>query len=393
MGRNCQPLCQQVDSFLRRDVRRCMAVRLLLLLLLTTPSILFVKCGNSDNAPTQASQQAWTVSGKTYLVGSTDPLPGVVVKCAGLSSTSGSDGRYEIRAVPGGTQILTAEKAGCDNYSQSIEVNSDLTHFVYLGFQSTNLSGFVTNAVDGPIKGARVVLGGFADYTDISGRYEFHKAPRVTDTLIIIHPNYIAFKSAISLTTPDTTFDAILKRDSVLQGHVYAFYYVDQALPSAYLPLWPNNQILYLRANGYDSLGVYHDKVERNILLTFDFPQLLTDDRVSLLEGNLELCTDAPYPPFGIQTFAVESMWGGGVTYNTRPSLGPLLFSGSIGGASSAKYWTVLGTDGLTKLLTDYLASGSMYGVEIKGGTVYPIGIYSSNAAQNQPRIAFKVRF
>ena len=40
-------------------------------------------CVDRDSALTEPSQQPWTISGKTYLAGSTEPTSGVVVKCAG----------------------------------------------------------------------------------------------------------------------------------------------------------------------------------------------------------------------------------------------------------------------------------------------------------------------
>lgn len=349
-------------------------------------------CVDRDNAPTGPGQQTWTISGKSYFAGSKDPLPGVLVKCGGLSSTSGADGGFEIRGVPRGPRVLTAEKAGCDAYSSTLEVNSDLTHFVYLTFKKTNLSGYVMNAFDGPVKGAKVVLGALFDYTDISGRYDFIGASRGADTLFVLHPSYLDFKTAISLSSPETTFDVTLKRDSVFQSQLNAFSYVDQTFPSQYFPTFPNYQTLYLRANGYDSAGVYHDKIERNVFVQFNFPSFLADERVSLLEANFQMCIDGPHVPFDIKTYAIISVWSYTVTYNTQPRLGQLLFSGTIGDSSSAKYWTVLGTDGVRTMIADFRARGETYGIEIKGGTIDAIGFYSSRAAQNQPKMILKVR-
>ncbi|MBM2841698.1 MAG: hypothetical protein HW412_2226, partial [Bacteroidetes bacterium] len=330
--------------------------------------LLLSGCDKSDTAPVQPSERLWTVSGKAYLAGSTDPIPGVVVKCAGLSTESGGDGSYEIRDVPGGPQTLTAEKSGCDNYSRSIEVTSDTKHHIYLGFKRTNLFGYISNAIDGPIKGAKVVMGSLVHYTDISGRYEFIGVPRGTDSLSILHPRYTEFRTAISLTAEDMGFDVTLKRDSVFQVRVDASRYVDQAFPSQSWPRFPNYQFLYLRANGYDSAGVYRDGIERNILARFSFPAFMADERVSLLEADLQMCIAGPQLPFGIKTYAIIWIWSFTVTYNTQPSLGPLLFSGSIGDSSAAKFWTVLGTDGVKMLLAEYRAKGEIHGIEIKGG-------------------------
>lgn len=369
------------------------SLRTVFLVCLTVVGAALNSCVDRDNAPTDPGQGSWTISGKTYLAGSKDPLGGVLVKCAGLSSTSDAGGSYEIRGVPSGTQILTAEKAGWDSYSSLLEVNSDIAHYVYLGFKSTNLSGYVTNAIDGPIKGAKVVLGPMFYYTDISGRYEFIRAPRGTDTLYVLHPSYLEFKTQVSLTAQEVAFDAILRRDSVFQSAVLAYNYVDQASPSLFLPRFPNYQFLYLRANGYDSAGVYHDGIERSILVKLDFPRFLADERVSVLEASFQMCIDGRHRPFDIRTYAIASAWTYSVTYNTQPPIGPLLFSGTIGDASPAKYWTVLETDGLKTLIGDYRAKGETYGVLIKGGTIDSVGVYSSYGTQNKPKMTFKVQF
>lgn len=296
--------------------------------------------------------------------------------------------------VPEGTQTLSAEKPGYIEYSSSVEVSGDVTHYVYIGFNACNVTGFVTNAIDGPIKGAKVILGNMFDYTDISGRYQFTGLPRGPDTLFVVHPNYLGFQTSVSLTSQDQALNVILKRDSVFQtADVFAYSYVDQANPSVFYPRYPDLQLLYLRANGYDNDGVYHDSIERSILAGMNFPGFLADERVTFLEATVELYTAAPYASVPIKTYAITSTWGNLVTYNTRPSLGPLLFSGSIGDNYAAKYCTVLGTDGVKALLEDYRSTGKTYGIMIKGGTIVTVGMYSSWGTQNKPRVTFKVRF
>ena len=369
------------------------SLRTVLLACLAVVGVVLNGCVDRDPAPTEPGQQNWTVSGKTYVVGSRDPIGGVIVRCARVSSTSDVDGSYQLRGIPGGTQTLTAGKSGAENYSVQIEVTADMTYFVFIDDKTTNLSGYVTNAVDGPVKGAKVIISDLVGYTDISGHYQFYKVPRRSDTLVISHPSYLMFKTAISLTTPDMTFDAVLKRDSVIAGRVSAYNYVDQSIPSGPFPVYPNLEHLSLRANGNDSLGVYHGGIERNIFVTIIFPLLLTDDRVTLLEGNLQLCTDGPYRTFGIQTYAIRSSWAYSVTYNTQPVVGPILYSSFGGDSLSGKYCTVLGTDGLNVLLADYRKTGVIFGVKIIGGTVYPVGFYSSYATQNQPKLTYRVRY
>ena len=88
------------------------SLRTVFLVCLSVVGVALNSCVDRDNAPTEPGPQSWTISGKTHLAGSKDPLSGVLVKCAGLSSTSDAGGSFEIRGVPRGTQILTAENPG-----------------------------------------------------------------------------------------------------------------------------------------------------------------------------------------------------------------------------------------------------------------------------------------
>lgn len=132
----------------------------------------------------------------------------------------------------------------------------------------------------------------------------------------------------------------------------------------------------------------------RHIYVNFDFPTILYNSLVSIIDASLQLCTDGPYLPAPFQTFAVDSYWGyGGVTFNKQPTIGSLLFSGSVGDSLSRNYFTVLGTDGFNQLLTAYRLNAITYGVVIQGGRVTPIGFYSRYSSQFRPIITFKVRY
>lgn len=240
--------------------------------------------------PVQPSEPLWTVFGKIYLAGSTDPLPGVVVRCAGLSTESMNDGSYEIHGVPAGLQTLTAEKVGDYSYSRLLEIASNIRHHIYFEWKTANLSGYVSNVVDGPIKGARVTIHGLVNYTDISGHYQFINVPQGTDSLRINHPIYSGFDTALVLAEPDTRFDVALRRDSLIAITSLMNTYVNESLPNSFFYI----DRLYLRANGFDSLGRYQEGIRRFIYLKFDFPEILRHEGVSLVEANLQLCIDAP---------------------------------------------------------------------------------------------------
>lgn len=360
------------------------------ILIFCTIILALVGCKKFEDTIVPPSQQFWTVAGKTYLVGSTDPLPVVVVKCAGLTTTSRSDGSYELHGVPGGTQLLTAEKPDCITYSQTIEINDDMTHHIFLGFNGVDLSGFVTNSVDGPIKGAKVLLRNFMSYTDISGYYQFSNMPQGTDTLHIIHPDYYSLDSALSLRASDAHIDIALKRDSTIQLLMHTNTYVDESQPNQVHSL-PDR--LYLRANGIDSTGGYHSGIQQYIYLNFYFPQIFRYPAVSILEARLELCTDGPYAPSVCETFAITSPWTYVVSYSNQPITGEQLYSGTVGDNLSGKYFTVIGISGFNQLAATYRETGQFFGVVIKGGRIEPTAFYSTKTLANRPKVTIKVRY
>lgn len=336
----------------------------------------------------QPNQGTWTISGKTYLLGSADPLPGVKVTCAGMSTTSGPDGSYEFRGVPEGTQTITAEKENCEGYSHSIEVTSDRKFYIYLSLKTAKVWGYVTNVIDGPIQGARVEMSDLVDYTDAAGRYELSNVPRSTDTLFVTHPDYNAYKTAISPDTSERQVDVVLTRDRIVEGVVTEDTWVYEYLPNAN---YGTSQYLYLSTNGS---GVVNQR--RHIYMNFAFPELLRDERISVLEANLQLSIYLQPPSVSYQTYAVASSWTEAtLRFSTQPALGALLASGSVGGGPAGAYYSVVGTDGLKRLLQDWRANRPIYGVTIQGGPEWPglIGFYSTEAYSYQPKLTFIVHY
>ncbi len=369
-----------------------MRIRPVLLFLLASTCLALALAGCSkDNSPSQAGETTWRLYGKTYLVASVDPLPGVTVKCAGMTTVSGSDGSYEFRGVPEGTQIIAAEKSNCDNFSQSIEIKSDTRYFIFLTFNGTSVYGRVSNALEGPIASAKVAMHGVVAYTDASGQYTLPDIPHVTDTLYVSHPRYISYQTPLSLTTSFRQLDVSLKRDSLISGTVNFTRYVYEGLPNQ-VYLLPLDR-LYLSSNR-DDQGQYASGNLRHVYVDFDFPTILNNSVVSIIDASLQFCTDGPYPPAHFETFAVTSYWvHGRLTFNNQPAIGSSVYSGTVGDSLFRNYFTVLDTDGFNQLLTAYRANGMIYGVVMQGGRVTPIGFYSVYSSQFRPIITFKVRY
>lgn len=129
--------------------------------------------------------------------------------------------------------------------------------------------------------------------------------------------------------------------------------------------------------------------------IRFTFPLFLADQRVSIVDASLLMCSDGPYPTTAIKTFSLRSFWYGALTYKTQPATGSLLYSGSICDTSGTKFWQVLGTDGFNQLLTGWRTQGQMNGVVIKGASaVGSVGFYSSQAALSlRPKFTVIVRY
>jgi hypothetical protein len=337
---------------------------------------------------TRPNQGTWTISGKTYLLGSAEPLSGVKVTCAGMSTTSGPDGSYEFRGVPEGTQTITAEKENCEGYSHSVEVTSDRKFYIYLSLKTARLWGYITNVIDGPIPGARVEIHDLVDYTDASGAYELPNVPRWSDTLSVTHPDYTPYKTALSLDTSETRFDVVVTRDRIIEGVVTEDTYVYEYLPNAN---YSASQYLYLSTNGSNAVNQ-----RRHIYMKFAFPELLRDERISVLEASLRLSIYLQPPSVSYQTYAVASSWSDAtLRFPTQPALGVLLASGSVGGGPAGAYYSVLGTDGLNRLLQDWRANRPIYGVTIQGGPEWPglIGFYSTEGYPYPPKLTFVVHY
>ncbi|MBF8295720.1 MAG: Cna domain protein [Bacteroidetes bacterium] len=352
----------------------------------------FLGC-KSDTSPTQSGDRTWTISGTTHALGSIDPLPGVIVKCAGITATSGSDGAYELRGVPEGKQTITAQKTECENYAFVVDVKSNVRHYIFMTIDGADLSGVVSNALDGPVSDAKVVVHGRTGTTDAFGRYEFSLVPHGADTLSVTHPRYIAYQAVVSLAGSAMQQNVVLKRDSTFQGTFTLAKHVDERSPNTvyFAPV----DRMYLKANDPDTTVPYFKSFLQHVYINVNFPVFLADQRVSIVDASLLIRSDGPYPTTAIKTFSLQSSWYGALTYNTQPGTGSLLYSGSICDTSGAKFWQVLDTEGFNRLLTSFRTQGLLNGVVIKGASaVGSIGFYSTQAALSlRPKFTMKVRY
>lgn len=341
-----------------------------------------------DNA-IQPIQTSWTVSGSTHYVGSPAPVGGVLVKCAGATATSAADGFYQLSGIPQGAQVITAERSDCSSYADTVIVKSDTKYYIFLKLLSTRLTGSVSNVIDGPVRGATVEMHGVATSTDNSGRYELLEVPRGSDTLYVAHPNYIAYKSAVSLTASEQQNNVILSRERVVQGTVTEDAFVEESFPNNN---FSGSNLLVLSTTGTGLPANNH----RHIYIKFSFPSFFSDSRVSILSASLELLMYSSAVPSGYQTYAVDSAWTRGtITYNTQPTRGSPLSAGAFGDGSSGKYWSFLGTNGANTVLADWRANKPIYGIVIQGGSQVSLVtfFYALESLAGPPKITFTVRY
>jgi hypothetical protein len=362
-------------------------LHIVLVLSLILVLLRLVGCAKSSNNPAGSANHVWKVSGRTYYVGSTTKVSGVLLTCAGMTVTSGADGTFEFRDVPGGSQTITAQRSGCDFYSQSLDVNSDLTCYVYLNLRAMSLGGHITNAVDGPVQGAKVTFGGLVSYTDTSGRYQFSNLFRGTYTFSVTHPIYLSYQASFFLIS-DTVSDVVLKREVSLDGKIKQDTYVDETSPSTN---FSNSTQLYLSQRAYDSSAHVNVSAIRNIYISFSFPDLLLDARYSVVDASLQLFRWDDGPSISFNTYAVSEPWSAGsLTFLQQPLQGPNLYTGSFSGIG---YKTVLGLNALVQLLTEWRAKRPFYGIVIKGGDYPPAKFDSMEFYSLFPFVTFKVRY
>jgi hypothetical protein len=348
-------------------------------------------CSNSEDSPSGSGGGRWVVSGRPQVLGSIQPLPGVVVTCGGVSTTSGSDGLYELRNVREGTVTLTARKEDYDLYSSSLEIHSNVEHYVFMVFDGTDVSGIISNAVEGPIRDAKVSLRGRATTTDALGRFEFDAVKHGTDTLIVSHPRYTSSSRAVVVSGTAQQFDAVLLRDSLITVNSGLAMWVFEGQPNA--SVFPPSDRMSLSTNGFDATGQYRSQNNRNLYIFVEIPYLLYDNRVSVLDASIQIHAISPYPATPFQTYPVEGLWSVVNSYASQPAHGSLLYQGTLGDNLTTKYWPVLDTDGFNQMLTRFRKTGINYGITVQGGRVDVTMFHSMYSTSFPPLLNIKVRY
>ena len=129
-----------------------------------------------------------SIYGQVFLGQDTTPLTDVEVMCADQTTQVDANGHYSIPLVYNDRYTIRARKQNHIEYRRDIEVFGDTEHDIHLA--ATSLNGWVTNAVDGPVAGARVTLAPSTTVTNEFGEFHLDIVPQGLHYLTCTHPNY-----------------------------------------------------------------------------------------------------------------------------------------------------------------------------------------------------------
>jgi hypothetical protein len=120
------------------------------------------KAVNSQITKYIAKTLTGKVEGYTFYASTTIPVAGVLISVAGKTSTTESNGFYQIQDVPSGNHTLTATKEGYDTYSSNIEFqtgDNSLNIEMTSALNTHNLYGYViSSALNTPVAFCEVVV-------------------------------------------------------------------------------------------------------------------------------------------------------------------------------------------------------------------------------------------
>jgi hypothetical protein len=312
--------------------------------------------------PPEPNEGNITVSGETYLRGSADPTSGVTVKCAGLSTISGTDGAYCLVGVPEGRHVLSAEREDCLAYSDTITVTSNTKQYIYLTLKpprTCRIWGYISNPVDGPIAGGTVRMQDNVVSSDSSGRYELPPMLYHSDTLFVSRKGYVSSTFGVSLDSSQKQIDVSLVARQIITVNVSEDAYVDERNPAVN---FGSSLFLLLSSNAPGQRGN-----ERNIYLNWEFPQILRDERRTVTDAALQLILSSVIAASAVETYLVASFWSGAdITYSTQPIRGAII--GTTTTDPKTKLVVALSTPAVNQLLADWRAHRPSYGVVVQGG-------------------------
>ncbi len=184
-------------------------------------SFLFlIGCENDSNSPTKPLTQPTygTVAGFVYFAGtSSSTVSGVTVNCGGISTTTSIDGKFILKNVPSGNQVLKAEKTDFEPFERNVEVmaNDSVRYDIDLTSASTikNISGTVFQKDNNQLlDSVRVILINDTTFTDAVGKYQLPLFSQGLKTIKAEKTGYKSFSSLVFISNSDIEYDIKLEK-------------------------------------------------------------------------------------------------------------------------------------------------------------------------------------
>ncbi len=136
-------------------------------------------------------------------------LEDVKITVASSSTYCNRTGGYALRGVPVGTQTITAQKSGYENYSDTVEIkpHEATYHKIRMVAKSQygNVEGYVTDSGTGnPIKDVEVFIGDKDDRTGKDGYYRLSGIMQGDNTIYAVKPGYQDYTGTVTITATQT---------------------------------------------------------------------------------------------------------------------------------------------------------------------------------------------
>jgi len=178
-----------------------------------------IGCANDSSSPTKPLTQPTygTVEGTVYFAGSSSTVPGVTVSCGDVNATTTIDGKFLLKNVPSGYQLLKANKGDFNSYSRSIEVveNTTVRYDIEMTAASTSKSirGTVYQKDNlQPLTNVRVILISDTTFTDAFGKYQLPILSQGLKTMKAEKTGYNPFVGLVFISNYDLQYDILLEK-------------------------------------------------------------------------------------------------------------------------------------------------------------------------------------
>ncbi len=152
------------------------------------------------------SPQATTgaVSGTVTDSGTTDKLEGVKVVIGAATTQTDSNGQYQLSGISAGSQTITAQKSGYNNYSDTVTVIAGQTVTKNISMTPADTHGIVYGTVKdedtgNPIGGAGVWIGNTYTTTASDGSYQLTGILQGTQEVFCYEYGYLSFPTKVDV--------------------------------------------------------------------------------------------------------------------------------------------------------------------------------------------------